>query len=120
MPVTHSMAQQFAQDWIAAWNAHDLDRVLAHYTDDFEMTSPLIVAIAGEPSGTLQGKAAIAQYWATALAKMPDLQFELVDVLVSVNTVVIYYRSVLGKMAAEWFWFNEAGQVTRAIGHYNS
>jgi ketosteroid isomerase-like protein len=39
---------RFASDWIAAWNSHDLDRILAHYEDDFEMTSPLIVALVGE------------------------------------------------------------------------
>ena len=41
-------AELFASDWIAAWNSHDLDRILAHYEDDFEMTSPLIVALVGE------------------------------------------------------------------------
>ena len=28
---------RFAAEWIAAWNSHDLERILAHYTDDFEM-----------------------------------------------------------------------------------
>jgi len=27
-----------AQEWIAAWNAHDLERILAHYADDVELT----------------------------------------------------------------------------------
>lgn len=117
--ISQAFAQQFAEEWIAAWNAHDLDRILAHYADDFEMSSPFIVAIAGEPSGTLKGKDAVGRYWAVAIANMPDLNFELVDVLFSVNSIVIYYRSVLGKMAAEWFWLNEAGQVQTAISHYN-
>ena len=55
-------AAGFAAEWIAAWNAHDLQRVLSHYTDDFEMTSPKIVQIAGEPSGRLVGKAAVGAY----------------------------------------------------------
>jgi hypothetical protein len=41
-------AAEFASEWIAAWNAHDLPRVLSLYTEDFEMTSPKIVQIAGE------------------------------------------------------------------------
>ena len=49
----------FAPEWIAAWNSRDLDRVLSHYTDDFEMSSPLIVALMNEPSGVLHGKPAI-------------------------------------------------------------
>ena len=27
-------AEQFAAGWIAAWNGHDLDQILSHYTDD--------------------------------------------------------------------------------------
>lgn len=34
-----AFARRFAADWIAAWNRHDLDAILAHYTDDFEMRS---------------------------------------------------------------------------------
>lgn len=48
-------AEQFARDWIEAWNGHDLDRILSHYADQFELSSPVIMGVAGEPSGTLKG-----------------------------------------------------------------
>ena len=70
-------AEHFANEWIDSWNSHDLDRILSHYTDDFEMSSPLIVQITGESSGTLKGKQAVGDYWAKALARIPDLRFEL-------------------------------------------
>ena len=38
----------WAKEWIEAWNAHDADRVLSHYADDFEMSSPYIVTLANE------------------------------------------------------------------------
>ena len=50
--MTLPQAQQFAAEWIAAWNAHDIDAVLAHYTDDFTMTTPMIQKLLGIPSGT--------------------------------------------------------------------
>ena len=62
-----TFAQRFAADWIAAWNRHDLDAILAHYADDFEMVSPLIPQLAGEPSGRLRGKTRVGAYWARAL-----------------------------------------------------
>ena len=37
-----SFAKRFAMEWVAAWNSHDLERILAHYEDDFEMSSPII------------------------------------------------------------------------------
>src|SRR5262247_4031095 len=60
-------AHRFAKEWVAAWNSHDLDRILAHYEEDFEMSSPIIIALVGEPSGKLRGKTAVGTYWAKAL-----------------------------------------------------
>jgi len=70
-PLEKTFAGRFASEWIDAWNSHDLYRILAHYDDDFEMTSPVIRVLAGEPSGKLRGKAAVGAYWAKALAKGP-------------------------------------------------
>ena len=81
--ISAERAAHFAQDWIASWNAHDLERILSHYAPDFSMTSPLIVQFAGEPGGTLQGREAVGAYWAAALQRMPDLRFELLGVFAS-------------------------------------
>ena len=111
-------AERFAAEWIDAWNAHDLKRVLSHYTDDFEMTSPVIIQVAGEPSGKLVGKAAVGAYWRTALERLPDLHFELVSVLVGVDSVAIHYRGAGGRPAIEVFFFRADGKVSRAVAHY--
>ena len=47
-------AERFAREWVEAWNAHDLERVLSHYEDDFEMSSPIIATLMGESSGKLK------------------------------------------------------------------
>lgn len=54
---------------------HDQARELAHYTDDFEMSSPLIVQLMGESSGTLTGKQSVGDYWRTAMARNLNLNF---------------------------------------------
>lgn len=113
----HDFAHRFAAEWIAAWNAHDLERVLGHYADDFEMSSPLIVQVAGEPSGTLKGKAAVGAYWRRALDLMPGLRFELLTVLVGIGSIVLHYRSARG-LSAEVLHFGPDGKVTRAYAHY--
>ena len=33
------------REWISAWNSHDLERILALYADDAEMTSDKIQAL---------------------------------------------------------------------------
>jgi SnoaL-like domain len=71
------------------WNAHDLDRILSHYVEDLEMSSPLIIERKIDPSGVLRGKAAIREYWAIGLTAVPPIQFELIDVHVGVNSIGI-------------------------------
>jgi hypothetical protein len=90
--ITRELAEKFSTQWIEAWNSHDLYRTLSHYSDYFEMSSPYIAQIAGEPSGTLQGKAAVGAYWAKALERTPTLRFELIQTLAGVDSVTIYYR----------------------------
>ncbi len=113
-----SFANHFAAEWVAAWNAHDLERILSHYADDFEMTSPVIIQLAGEPSGTLKGKAAVGAYWARALQLIPDLKFELLSVLVGVHSLTLYYKGARDRLAAEVFHFGPDGLVLRAYAHY--
>lgn len=110
-------AAHFAADWISAWNAHDLERILSHYADGFEMSSPVIVQLAGEPSGTLKGKAAVGAYWRKALQRIPDLHFELLTVLIGVGSITLHYRGNRG-LAAEVLHFGPDGKVTRAYAHY--
>jgi hypothetical protein len=110
-------AQRFATEWIAAWNSHDLERILAHYEDNFEMSSPIIAALVGEPSGKLRGKAAVGAYWARALQKTPDLRFEFVTALAGVDSVTVYYKGHRG-LSAEVLHFSPAGRVRAAFAHY--
>jgi ketosteroid isomerase-like protein len=118
MMMTRDEAVRLPEGWAAAWNAHDLDRVLAHYSDDFEMTSPFIVKLMGEPSGTLKGKEQVAAYWRRALDGITDSHFDVVDVFAGVGSVVVYYKAVLGLLACEVF-FDGQGQVGKAVAHYS-
>lgn len=58
--MNNELASRFTSEWLQAWNEHDLDRVLSHYSDDFEMFSPVIVQVTGNQEGRLQGKQAYA------------------------------------------------------------
>src|SRR5258708_8734299 len=77
------------RDWIAAWNSHDLERVLALYAEDTEMTSDRIPAMGFDPSGTGRGKPDLRAYWSKALSMIPNLRFELLDTYVCPDNVVV-------------------------------
>lgn len=111
--------QQFALDWISSWNSHDLEHILTHYSDDIEVTTPMIKVATGGTSDSLKGKEAVREYWSKGLEKFPDLHFELKEVTVGVNSVALYYKSVMDKMSIEVMFFNEAGKVNRMFAHYS-
>ena len=110
--------KQFANTWIESWNAHDLDNILAHYSDDIEITTPMIKLAAGIDSGSLKGKENVRAYWKKALEKIPDLNFELYEVTSGVNSVALFYKSVMNKKAIEVMFFNEEGKVNKMNAFY--
>src|SRR5262245_45565838 len=117
--IDRQWALAFATDWIASWNAHDLNRILAHYTEDLEMSSPLVVERLAQPAGILKGKDVVREYWRPSLSLDPPLRFELLDVLVGVAQVTLYYRSVGRRVVAETLFINGAGKVTRGIAQWS-
>lgn len=113
------IAHEFAQNWISSWNSHKLESILAHYADDVEISTPMIKLTMGSGDGKLKGKKAVAAYWKTALKKFPDLKFELFDVTVGVDSVALYYQSVMNKRAIEVMYFNEKGEINKMFAHYS-
>jgi len=115
-----NFAEHFAADWMNSWNQRDLERILSHYTEDFEMSSPLIAQIAGEPSGKLKGKDRVGDYWAKGLAAFPNLHFELVSILTGAESITLYYKNHRGQFVAEVFHFNADGKVEKSFAHYTA
>jgi|SRR6185503_6174873 hypothetical protein len=93
-----------AQEWLAAWNAHDLERILAHYADDVELASPFVGTLTGRSAGVVRGKEA--------------LRFDFIRLYVGVRSCVLEYQSVNGLRAAEMMEFDEQAKVRRVLAHY--
>ena len=117
--ISHEDALKFAREWIEAWNSHDLSKILSHYSEDFALTTPYIVEVMKEPTGAIKGKKAVKDYWERSLQRIPDLHLELIDCFPSVRSMVILYRTMLDRHAAEWLLFNDDGMVKRSIAHYS-
>ena len=106
------------RDWIAAWNSRDLERVLALYADDSEMTSDKIQALGFDSSGTLRGKAKLRMYWGKALALVPNLQFDLIDLFVSPDSVVVFYANERGGRICEYLRVAADGKIVQGSANH--
>ena len=117
--MTESEARRFAEEWVAAWNAHDLEAILAHYSAEVRLTSPAAAAILKEESGTVTGTEALRSYFQRGLQAYPNLRFELEDVLWGLSSVVLYYRNQKGTKTAEFMELDGDGKVNRVVANYN-
>jgi ketosteroid isomerase-like protein len=110
-----TIARTFANSWLEAWNAHDLEGILSHFSDDAVFTSPIAAQVMPETAGVLNGKDAIRVYWAAGLERIPDLRFTIEAVYTGVDTVVINYRNHVGSLVCEVLRLVD-GRVTRGDG----
>jgi hypothetical protein len=118
--MTKQGAMDLAEHWIAAWNAHDLDRIMSHYDDAVELTSPVAAQLLGTPDGKVVGKANVRAYFQRGLTAFPNLNFQLVNVLWGVNTVVLYYINHKGTHTAEFMEMSASGKVAKVVGNYSA
>ena len=109
----------YAEQWVRAWNAHDIEAVLDHFRDDVLFTSPVAARVVPESGGVVRGKAALREYWTSALAQLPDLHFDLVAVYRGVSTLVINYRNQRGQLVNEVLTF-DGNKVCEGHGTYLS
>ena len=80
-------AQDFSlwQSWIDAWNRHDLEAILAHYTEDVTFMSRAVVELGIDRAGSITGKAALRHVFAVGLAADPELCFVPLHAFVGVG-----------------------------------
>ena len=112
-------ASNFADAWYRAWNSHDLEEILSHYTDDVTLVSPTAAALLGDPTGEVRGKAALRAYFQKGLAAYPNLRFEPIDVMFGVRSVVLCYVNQKGTKTAEFMELDARGKVTRVVANYS-
>ena len=113
-------AWKLAKDWVAAWNAHDLDAIMTHYDDAVELTSPVAARLLGIADGKVVGKANLRAYFQRGLEAFPELNFRLEEVLWGLKSVVLYYTNHKGTRTAEFMEVSSAGKVVRVVANYNA
>lgn len=125
--MTKERAESFARSWYGAWNASDLDAMMAHYSPGIEHSSPFIARFneSGEP--TLRGSDAVRAYFGRALQRDPTppgvTRFTPWKMALGTETVVLMYHRMNGEFAAEMFVLGndetaDSGKIVRSVSHY--
>ncbi len=117
--ITKDNAWEFAHEWLTAWNKHDIDLIMQHYTADIEFCSPIVQNVLGISSGMVCGIDNLRDYFSRQLNKFSTLHFQLLDVFTSPQTVVLYYKINRGLLAAEVMLLNEKMQAMKVYANYD-
>lgn len=97
----------YAQEWCAAWNAHDLDRLLLRFHEAVVFTSPVAQKLLPGSGGTVRGKAALRHYWSEGLRRIPNLHFEILGAYEGVDCLTINFVNQEGRVANEVLIFEQ-------------
>ncbi len=110
----------FAKSYYAAWNARDVDSIMALYAEDIEFSSPYIAALGFSPDGVIAGKVMLRAYVERALDRSPALTFTPEAVLVGARGHALLYRNHRGERVAEVHELDSSGLIVRADAVYET
>jgi len=116
--MTYEDAEAHAKDWIGAWNSHDLERIMSHYSPDVVFEAETVRARWEKPDGKLLGIAELRKHFALGLELAPQLKFQLEQVLLAPSGYAILYRRENGNRVIDCVTMNDAGQATKVIAYY--
>lgn len=87
-----------AHQWFAAFNAHDLEKLLALYADDAQHYSPKLKQRQPETQGLIKGKDALRSWWRDSFDRLPTLRYEPTNFIADDGSIFMeYVRYVEGE-----------------------
>jgi hypothetical protein len=118
--LTKEQAHAIAEDWVQAWNSHDLDMILFHYAEDIILISPVAARLLDDPVGIVSGQTSLRNYFQKGLKAYPDLKFEILDVMWGISSIVVYYVNQNGSKTGEFMEIDSTGKITKVVANYSS
>ena len=96
--MTNNALEAIATEWFAAFNTHDLERLLALYHDQAQHFSPKLKIRKPETNGFVTGKDALREWWRDAFDRLPSLQYQVTSLTANSERVFMeYVRKVSGE-----------------------
>ena len=81
-----------AKKWLAAFNEHDLEKLLALYDDQAEHFSPKLKIRKPETNGLIKGKVEMRTWWKDAFERLPGLAYQEITITANDERVFMEYK----------------------------
>jgi len=109
-----------ADAWLAAWQARDLDAIMACYADDVDFTASTVTRRWGRPDGRLHGRAELRRHFQLGLELAPDLTFTEEALFSSPSGYALLYRRENGNRVLDVVELDEHRLATRVRAFYQN
>ncbi|MBP6516190.1 MAG: nuclear transport factor 2 family protein [Chitinophagales bacterium] len=77
--------------WFEAFNAHNIENLLALYADNAEHYSPKLKVHRPETNGLIRGKSALRVWWTDAFVRLPELHYDVLQLIADEHQVFMEY-----------------------------
>ena len=84
-----------AKKWLAAFNEHDLEKLLSLYDENAEHYSPKLKVRKPETNGLVVGKAAMRDWWRDAFERLPSLVYQEETITANEERVFMEYTRIV-------------------------
>jgi ketosteroid isomerase-like protein len=118
-PLSDAEGQRLAEEWVDAWNSHDLDAIMSLYAPDVRFQTPTVIDTLGIADGVVQGRERLREHFARGLERLPGLRFELERVYTGVAALAIVYRWADGTPVCEVHEYDPQLLIARVQALYS-
>jgi ketosteroid isomerase-like protein len=109
---------EIINDWVDAWNSHDLERIMHHYANTVEFIAQTVVSRWDKANGKLKGKEELRLHFSKGLALAPNIHFTIEEILWAPNGYAVLYHRENGNRVLDAVELDEAGLAIRVTAYY--
>ncbi|MEO6884560.1 MAG: nuclear transport factor 2 family protein [Bacteroidia bacterium] len=83
--------EAIAEKWFAAFNTHNLEKLLELYDENAKHFSPKLKIRQPETNGFITGKSALRAWWKDAFERLPNLNYQVTTITANEERVFMEY-----------------------------
>lgn len=94
----HTKNEETALKWMQAFNQHDIEKLIALYSEDAVHYSPKLKLLQPHSMGFIKGKKQLKEWWIDAFNRLPQLHYKLISLTANDKSVCMeYVRTIPGE-----------------------